>query len=94
MTIEDNILITLPNIGKILSERLNEVGIETIDNLKNIGSENAFIRLLTVDDKACINELFALEGAIQGIRWHNLDEGKKNELRIFYKICKQRRNNK
>jgi DNA transformation protein len=78
----------LPNIGTVLSERLIEVGIETIEQLKMVGSENAFIRLLTVDKNSCINELLALEGAIQGIRWHNLDRIKKEELKIIYKMCK------
>lgn len=91
---KNNTLTTLPNIGKILSERLNEVGIETIENLKIIGSENAFLRLSTVDENACLNELFALEGAIQGIRWHNLDKNKKEELRMFYKMCKLQKSNR
>ena len=84
----DNNLISLPNIGEVLSERLKEVGIRTTNELKNSGSENAFIRLLTVDASSCINELLALEGAIQGIRWHNLDNEKKEELKIFYRMCK------
>ncbi|NLA24725.1 MAG: competence protein TfoX, partial [Bacteroidales bacterium] len=27
---------------------------------------------------------FAIEGAIQEIRWHDLEEYRKNELRAFY----------
>ena len=81
-------LTNLPNIGKVLSERLIEVGIETVEELKTVGSENIFIRLLAVDDNSCINELFALEGAIQEIRWHKLDHDKKEELRMFYRMCK------
>lgn len=81
-------LTSLPNIGKVLSVRLKQVNINTIDDLITIGSENAFIRLLTVDQTTCLNELFALEGAIQNIRWHNLDESKKNDLRIIYKTYK------
>lgn len=93
ITETNSILISLPNIGKILSERLIEVGIETVQSLKTTGSENAFIRLLTVDNNSCINELFALEGAIQNIRWHQLDNDKKEELRMFYKMCKSQRSN-
>jgi DNA transformation protein and related proteins len=32
--------------------------------------------------------LFALEGAIQGIRWHNLDKNRKTELTEFYNRLK------
>ena len=81
-------LTTLPNIGKVLSERLAEVGIHTAEDLASIGSENAFIRLHTMDKTSCINTLFALEGAVQGIRWHNLDNHKKEELRMVYQMCK------
>ena len=81
-------LSTLPNIGYTLSERLIEVGICSSEELISIGSENAFIRLLTVDETSCINELFALEGAILGIRWYSLDKSKKEELKMFYKMCK------
>jgi hypothetical protein len=35
--------------------------------------------------------LFALEGAIQGIRWHILDDRKKNELKEFYDCLKKRK---
>lgn len=81
-------LSSLPNIGKVLSERLAEVGIETPQELKSIGSENAFIRLLTVDAGACFSELMALEGAIQGVRWHDLNKTQKDELKIFFDVTK------
>lgn len=82
-------LTDLPNIGKVLSTKLKEVGINTPTELTCLGSENAFIRLLAIDKKACINELYALEGAIQNIRWHQLDQQKKEELKIFYRMCKK-----
>ena len=73
----------MPNIGKILTDRLVKVGIDTPEKLKAIGSENAFIRLKIVDSGACLSMLCALEGAIQGIRWHNLDKVRKSELKAF-----------
>jgi len=80
----ENQLTALPNIGNVLADRLTEVDIKTIKELKTLGSEKAFIRLQVIDNGACINELYALEGAIQGIRWHHLDERRKYELKIFY----------
>ena len=81
----------MPNIGKILSERLVEVGIDSPEELKAAGSENAFVRLKTVDSGACLSMLCALEGAVQGIRWHNLDSSRKTELKEFLKILNKQR---
>lgn len=75
----------LPNIGKVVAEKLIQVGIETPEQLKSIGSKNAFIRLRTVDSGACLSMLCGLEGAIQGVRWHSLGKSKKDELKEFIK---------
>ena len=83
-----NELTTLPNIGKTLTGKLQEVGIKTISDLRNIGAEEAFIRLAAIDSSACINMLYALEGAIQEIRWHHLPSQRKQELLEFFRFCK------
>ena len=87
----DSSLSNLPNIGKVLCKRLTDVGIKTAEELKAIGSENAFIRLKTVDESACIHELMALEGAIQEIRWHGLSGLRKEELKAFHKALKAKK---
>lgn len=75
----------LPNIGKILADKLKTVGIVNYNELKAVGSENAIIKIATLEDHGvCINMLYALEGAIQRIRWHNLDNARKQELKAFY----------
>ncbi len=80
-------LTDLPNIGKTLADKLNTIGIETEQDLINIGSENALIKIATITNSgACINMLYALEGAIQGIRWHGLDNNRKQELKEFYRM--------
>ncbi len=73
----------LPNIGNIIEEQLNSVGIETVDQLKEIGSKQAWLKIRSIDNSACVNRLCALEGAIQGIRWHNLPDEVKKELKEF-----------
>jgi len=84
-----NELTTLPNLGKILSRQLEIVGISTPAQLKAVGSEEAFVRLATLDESACINMLYALEGAIQGIRWHDLSLERKKELLEFFHFSKK-----
>ncbi|MBI2279874.1 MAG: TfoX/Sxy family DNA transformation protein [Bacteroidetes bacterium] len=56
-----------------------------------MGSENAIVKISTIENSgACINMLYALEGAIQGIRWHNLSKDRKKELNDFYRILKKK----
>ncbi|WP_295939199.1 TfoX/Sxy family protein [uncultured Alistipes sp.] len=83
-----HMLTALPNVGKVLAQRLMEVGIQTPEELMAAGTENAFLRLKAIDEGACINELMALEGAIQGVRWHSLDEKTRERLRIFFRQTK------
>lgn len=78
----------LPNIGKVVEKQLNDVGINTVDELINIGSKEAWLKIKEVDESACLNRLMALEGAIQNIRWHNLSEEDKKNLKDFYNLQK------
>ena len=80
-------LTELPNIGKTLAEKLNLIGVNNEQELKQLGSESAIIKIATIEDSgACINMLYALEGAIQGIRWHGLNKDRKQELKEFYRM--------
>ncbi|MFT8348846.1 TfoX/Sxy family protein [Clostridium saccharoperbutylacetonicum] len=74
----------LPNIGKEVERQLNEVGIFTCEELKNVGTENAWLRIQEIDISACIHRLLALEGAIQGIKKTKLSNERKAELKDFY----------
>ncbi|WP_419750300.1 TfoX/Sxy family protein [Terrisporobacter petrolearius] len=73
----------LPNIGKVLEKQLNEVEINSIENLREIGSKKAWIKIKNIYESACLNRLCALEGAIRNIRWHDLDESIKKDLKEF-----------
>jgi len=80
-------LTDLPNIGKTLADKLSLIGVENDQDLKQLGSENAIIQISTIENSgSCINMLYALEGAIQGIRWHGLDNDRKQELKEFYRM--------
>lgn len=70
-------LAKLPNIGKIVEEQLNQVGIKTLKQLKEIWSKQAWLYIKAIDKSACINRLYALEGAIQGVKKSELPEEKK-----------------
>lgn len=83
-------LTNLINIGEKLKGQLNEVGIMTPEDLYFAGSRKAWLMIYGIDSSACIMRLFALEGAIRGIRWKYLDETIKNDLRAFYKEAKSK----
>lgn len=80
----------LPNIAEKLEAQLNEVGIPTVDVLKETGSREAWLRIAAIDPTACYMRLCALEGAIQGVRWHHLDDVTKKEMKAFYDLNKNK----
>lgn len=83
-----NELTKIPNIGIIVAQQLTDVGITTLEQLKEAGSREAWLKILAIDSSACYNRLCGLEGAIQGIRWHYLSDEDKSELKEFYNKVK------
>ena len=78
----------LPNIGAVVEEQLNQVGINTYDQLKEMGSRQAWLKIKAIDDSACINRLYGLEGAVQEIKKSQLSAEVKAELKEFDNNCK------
>lgn len=79
----------LPNIGKVIESQLNEVGINTYEDLKDYGAEKAWLKIQSIDKSACIHRLMALEGAILGIKKFELPQIRKDELKEFYNKYKK-----
>ncbi len=77
-------LTDMPNIGSVLAEMLQQADIKSAKDLKNVGSEQAFIRIAAIDNSVCLCKLYALEGAVQNKRWHSLSPAKKEELKQFF----------
>lgn len=86
-----NELALLPNVGEKLAEQLFQVGVETEAELRRMGSREAWLRILAMDPSACIMRLYALEGAVRGMRWHGLDQAVKDDLKAFYRRYKPER---
>lgn len=82
---------TLPNIGKVQVKKLNAIGIHTPEQLINEGTEQVFRKLLINDPGACLSELSAIEGAIRGIRWHDLPQETKLELKELHERLQSER---
>ncbi len=74
----------LPNLGNVLVAELIKVGLDTPEALCAAGAKEAFLRIKTIDPTACRSKLYALAGAVQGIRWHHLSPKEKQELNEFF----------
>jgi DNA transformation protein and related proteins len=79
-------LADLPNVGKVLERSLLEVDIRTPDQLRRVGSHEAFLRIrTTVDPGACLHMLEGIEGAIRGVPDTELPQDVRDALRAFYR---------
>lgn len=76
-------LVTMPNIGKEMANKLESVGIDTAEKLIEIGSKEAFFRLKAKYPQVCLVHLYTLEGAITGTEFNCLPDDKKAELKAF-----------
>ena len=82
-------LTELPNIGPVVAGNLQKVGIETPEELQEAGTYDAFMRIRAqVDSGACLHQLTAIEGAVEGVRKSALSLDKKAELKTFYQNLK------
>ena len=78
-------LTDLPNIGPVLAERLRAAGVETPEQLLQIGAEEAFLRIRAAADPAiCLHALEALAGAAEGVRKSALPPARKAELKRWF----------
>ncbi|MDD4992906.1 MAG: TfoX/Sxy family protein [Paludibacter sp.] len=77
----------LPNIGKDTKAKLIQVGISSAEELIATGTEQAFLRLQTLDPGACIQLLYGLQGAIEGIQANMLSSNIKQQLLEFHRMA-------
>ena len=79
----------LPNIGKKVEEQLVQVGVDSIDKLRETGAKSAWLKIQEIDESACIHRLLALEGAIRGVKKTMLPDEVKADLKEFYQWHKK-----
>lgn len=79
-------LTDLPNIGPVLAGNLEKAGVDTPDRLRELGAEEAFLRIRTqVDSTACLHQLEALAGAAAGVRKSLLPQERKAKLKAWFR---------
>ena len=73
----------LRNIGKEMENKLKSVGIFTAEELKAVGSREAFLRVKLRYPYVCLVHLYTLEGAVSDIEYNQLPEGVKGSLKEY-----------
>ncbi len=81
-------LTEMVNIGNYAEDKLQRVGITSAEELIDAGSFEAFKRVRSIDPGACLSMFSALEGAIRGVRWHELPPEVKKRLKSEYDSLK------
>ncbi len=81
-------LTTLSNIGPKLADRLEQADIHNHNDLTAIGSIEAVLRIKEANLDACYNMLYALEGAIQGVRWHAIPKDERAQLKAEFDLAR------
>lgn len=75
----------MQNLGSVAEVKLQEVGIDTPEKLREIGAEGAFLQVRDLlDEGACLHFLYALEGAIRSQPKKELPANRKRALKEFY----------
>lgn len=70
----------LRNLGPASERMLEMAGITTPEKLDELGSVEAYRRVVEAGDHPSLNLLWALEGALLGLDWRELPERRKQEL--------------
>lgn len=77
-------LTTMPNIGDKLAAELQRVAITSAEQLVELGSVEAAARITRGRPHTGYNMLYALEGAIRGVRWHSISKEDRSRVRAEY----------
>lgn len=78
-------------LGRVIENKLFQAGINSLETLKNIGSEQAFIQVLEIDPLSTLRVLYTLECTINNINRDALSKKRQDELLGFYNNIKRGR---
>jgi len=78
-------LTDLPNIGPVLAGNLEKIGVTGPGQLRGMGAEEAFLKIRAqVGTAACLHQLEALAGAVEGVKKSRLPAERKAELKACF----------
>lgn len=70
----------LPNLGPKSAEMLARAGVTTVEELRRIGAVAAYVRVRRAGQRASLNLLWALEGALTGLPWQQVAQEHRTSL--------------
>ncbi len=76
-------LSSMRNIGKEIEKKLKSVGICSAEELKKLGSKEAYFRLKMRYPNVCLVHLYTLQGALDDIEYNRLPDEIKRDLKSF-----------
>lgn len=65
-------VLLLPNLGPKSAQMLQAAGIQTLGDLRTLGSVAAYAKARRAGQRVSLNLLWALEGALTGERWQDV----------------------
>lgn len=81
---------SLANLGPKSAEMLASVGITTMEQLRARGSVAAYAKAKRAGKNVSLNLLWALEGALTGIRWQDVAREHRTSLLLALEEHEQR----
>lgn len=71
----------LKNIGNKSEALLHQIGIDTVEQLDEIGAVEAWKRVREINPSASLMGVYALQGALMNCHWNELPQDLKDDLR-------------
>lgn len=81
----------LRNLGVRSANWLKAVGIDTVDDLRQVGALAAFIKVEEAGFMPSLNLLWALEGALHDRHWTNLEPDHRATLLLAVDAAREQR---
>lgn len=76
-------LASMRNIGKEIERKLKSVGINSAEELSELGGKEAFSRLKMQYPNVCLVTLYAIQGAVDDVEYNQLSDEVKRDLKSF-----------
>lgn len=84
---------SLPNLGPKSAAMLAFAGIESAEQLRQLGSVAAYVKVKAVVPSASLNLLWAMEGALTSLPWQQVAHEHRASLLLSLEHCQQRSRN-
>lgn len=89
---DEQAITALPNLGPKSADMLAAAGIKQVEQLRQLGSVAAYVKVKAVVPSASLNLLWALEGALTGLSWQQVAQEHRASLLLSLEQLQQQGN--